>query len=71
MQNHERRNHDWIPSSVGCSKENIKRLVKEATTDLHRTLGNCCKLEIFNFVNDEEESNGSLEGISISAILRS
>ena len=70
MQNHERRIHDWIPSSVGCSKKNLRGLVKEATTDL-RTLGNCCKLEIFNSVNDEEDSNGSSEGISVSAILRS
>ena len=38
MQNHERRIHDWIPSSVGCSKENLRGLVKEATEDL-RTSG--------------------------------
>ena len=52
-------------------KKNLRELVEEATTNLHRTSGNCCKLEIFNSVNDEEDNNGSSEGISVSAILRS
>ena len=59
-----------IPSSVGCSKENLRGMFEEATTDLHRTLGNCFKLEIFNSVNDEENSNGRSEDISVSTILR-
>jgi len=46
-------------------------LLEEATTDLHRTSGNYCKLEIFSTVNDEENSDASSEGISVTAILRS
>ena len=60
-----------IPSSVGCSKESLRGLFEEATVDLHRTSGNCCNLEIFSTINDEENSDDSSEGISVTSILRS
>ena len=50
------------------SKESLRGLVEEATADLHKTLGNCCKLEIFTTVNDEENCDASSEGISVTTI---
>ena len=48
--------------------KSLRGLVEEATTVLHKTSGNCCKLEIFTTVNDEENCDASSEGISVTAI---